>query len=82
MTTISKVRQNLFAYAEAASRGERVEFEYKGITLRLVADLKASKLSRLEPINVLAKGVSIEQVEAALKQVHSAKMADWDKKPF
>ncbi len=81
-TKISEVRQNLFAFAAAASKGERVEFNYKGTTLRIVADLKASKLSRLEPMDVLANGTTFEDLDAALKQVHSEEMANWDQRPL
>ena len=81
-TKISQVRQNLFAFAAAASKGERVEFDYKGTTFRLVADLKASKLSRLEPMDVLTNGTSFEDLDAALKQVHSEEMANWDQRPL
>ena len=80
--TISKVRQNLFAFAAAASRGERVEFDYKGTTFRLVADVKASKLSRLEPMDVLADGTSQEDLDEALKQSHATEMANWDQRPL
>lgn len=79
---ISKVRQNLFAFAAAASKGERVEFDYKGTTFRLVADLKTSKLSRLEPMDVLANGTSVEDLDAALKQAHLAEIAAWDRRPL
>ena len=81
-TKISEVRQNLFAFAAAASKGERVEFNYKGTTFRLVADLQTSKLSRLEPMDVLANGTSFEELDAALKQVHSEEMANWDQQPL
>lgn len=81
-TKISEVRQNLFAFAAAASKGERVEFDYKGTTLRIVADLKASKLSRLEPMDVLANGTSFEDLDAALKHLHSDEMANWDQRPL
>ncbi len=79
---ISNVRQNLFAFAAAASKGERVEFDYKGTTIRLVADLKASKLSRIEPLDILAKGTSFEDLDAALKQVHATEMTNWDNRPL
>lgn len=59
-----------------------MEFDYKGTTFRLVADLKASKLSRLEPMDVLANGTSFEDLDAALKQVHSEEMANWDQRPL
>ena len=81
-TKISEVRQNLFAFAAAASKGERVEFDYKGTTFRLVADVKASKLSRLEPWDILTKGTSFEDLDAALTQTHAAEMADWAQRPL
>ena len=59
-----------------------MEFDYKGTTIRLVADLKASKLSRIEPLDILAKGTSIEDLDAALKQVHATEMTNWDNRPL
>ena len=61
--TISKARQNLFALAEAAARGEKVEFVHKGNTIKLVAEKKPSKLARLaqiEPLFTLPPGVTWE----------------------
>ena len=76
--TITKARQNLFALAEAAARGERVEFSYKGTKFRLVAERKVSKLSRLKPLEVLAEGVTLDSLERDLKVLKTQIQVDWE----
>ena len=77
--TISKVRQNLFSLAEAVARGEKVEFAYQGTTFQLVAENKVSKLSRLKPIDLLAPGVSLDDVERALVESSKEAQAAWER---
>lgn len=81
--TISKARQNLFALADAASRGEKVQFTYKGNTFQLVAEKKLSKLerlSRMKPLFTLPEGDSIEKIEADWQKVKDKMNADWEKR--
>lgn len=78
--TISKARQNLFALAEAASRGEKVEFVYKGRTMKLVAEKKVSKLSRLRPMPGIIPGVTFENIEEDLRQMNAEITADWERR--
>ena len=78
--TIAKVRQNLFALADAAARGERVEFAYKGTRFRLVAERKVSKLSRLTPLAVLAEGVTLDSLESDLKDLKTQLQMDWEQR--
>lgn len=78
--TISKARQNLFALAEAASRGEKVEFVYKGKTMKLVAEKKPSKLARLLPMPGIVPGVTFENVEGDLRQMNAEITADWERR--
>ncbi|MCX6612709.1 MAG: hypothetical protein NTW74_17895 [Acidobacteria bacterium] len=77
--TISKVRQNLFSLAEAAARGENVEFAYQGTTFRLVAEKKVSKLSRLKPLDILPPGVTFDDLEKALKENKKEALAAWER---
>jgi hypothetical protein len=76
--TISKVRQNLFSLAEAAARGETVEFSYQGTKFRLVAENKISKLSRLKPMDILAPGVSLDSLQADMKAEKAKLAAEWE----
>ncbi len=76
--TISKVRQNLFSLAEAAARGEKVEFAYQGTKFRLVAENKVSKLSRLKPMDILAPGVSLDSLQADMKAEKAKLAAEWE----
>ncbi len=76
--TISKVRQNLFSLAEAAARGEKVEFAYQGTTFRLVAEKKVSKLSRLKPMDILAPGVNSDHLQADMKAEKAKLAAEWE----
>ncbi len=78
--TISKARQNLFALAEAASRGEKVEFVYKGKTMKLVAEKKPSKLSRLRAMPGIVPGVTFENIEEDLRQMNAEITADWERR--
>ena len=81
--TISKARQNLFALADAASRGEKVQFTYKGNTFQLVAEKKPSKLARLartKPLFTLAEGDSIERIEKDWRKVKDEMHAEWEAK--
>jgi len=81
--TISKARQNLFALAEAASRGEKVEFVYKGRTMKLVAEKKVSKLARLAqipPLFTLPPGVTWESIEEDWGKVKLEMHEDWERK--
>ncbi len=77
--TISKVRQNLFSLAEAAARGERVEFSYQGTTFRLVAEKKVSKLSRLKPMDIFAPGFNPDDLERALEENSKEALAAWER---
>ena len=76
--TISKVRQNLFSLAEAAARGEKVEFVYQGTKFRLVAENKVSKLSRLKPMDILAPGVSLDSLQADMKAEKAKLATEWE----
>jgi hypothetical protein len=81
--TISKARQNLFALADAALRGEKVQFTYKGNTFQLVAEKKPSKLARLartKPLFTLAEGDSIERIEKDWRKVKDEMYAEWEAK--
>jgi hypothetical protein len=78
--TISKARQNLFALADAASRGEKVQFTYKGNTFQLVAEKKASKLARLKPMPGVIPGVTYETVEEDLRTMNAEIVADWERR--
>ncbi len=77
--TISKVRQNLFSLAEAAARGEKVEFAYQGTTFRLVAEKNVSKLSRLKPMEIFAPGLNSDDLEQALAEVSKEAQAAWER---
>jgi len=81
--TISKARQNLFALADAASRGEKVQFTYKGNTFQLIAEKKPSKLerlSRVKPLFTLPEGDSIEKIEADWQKVKDEMQTGWEKR--
>ena len=78
--TISKARQNLFALAGAALRGEKVEFVCKGETIKLVAEKKPSKLARLFPMPGIVSGVTFENVEGDLRQMSAEITADWERR--
>lgn len=81
--TISKAGQNLFALADAAARGEKVEFVHKGNTIKLVAEKKPSKLARLgqiEPLFSLPPGVTWESVEEDWSKVKLEMQEDWERK--
>lgn len=78
--TITKARQNLFALAEAAARGERVEFAYKGTKFRLVAERNVSKLSRLKPLAVLAEGVTLDSLQKDFKDLKTQLQMDWEQR--
>ena len=81
--TISKARQNLFALAEAASRGEKVEFVYKGKTMKLVAEKKPSKLAKLasmKPLFTLPPGETWESIEEDWSKIKLEMQEDWERK--
>lgn len=78
--TISKARQNLFALAEAAARGEHVEFTHKGKKFFLVAEEKPSIFSRLEPLDILPEGTTIEDFELAMKKMNEELVEDWERR--
>jgi hypothetical protein len=44
--TVTNFRKDLFTFVEKAIEGETVEFEHKGVKLRLVASTGGSKLAR------------------------------------
>lgn len=75
---ISEVRRTLFALAEAASRGERVEFTHKEKNVYIVAEEKPDKLSRLRPMAILTPGTTIEDVDQALKEASGQAGAVWE----
>lgn len=66
--TITQARQNLFARADAAARGEGV------------AERKVSKLSRLSPLAVLAEGVTLDSLASDLKDLKTQLQADWEQR--
>lgn len=47
--TATQLRKNLFAALDKAADGEPIEITYKGSKFLLEADLRGSKLARLEP---------------------------------
>jgi antitoxin (DNA-binding transcriptional repressor) of toxin-antitoxin stability system len=77
--TISNVRQNLFALADAAAQGELVEFTHKGRTFRLTVEPKMSKLDRLKGLDLLPEGVTQEDLDQALQEVGKEAYAAWEK---
>lgn len=78
--TISKARQNLFALADAAARGEKVEFVHKGNTIKLVAEKKPSKLSRVRAMGGILPGFTYENLEEDLRQMNAEITADWERR--
>ncbi|MBM3760129.1 MAG: hypothetical protein FJW36_07765 [Acidobacteria bacterium] len=77
--TISQVRQNLFALADAAAKGELVEFTHKGRTFRLTVEPKMSKLDRLKGLELLPEGIKQVDLDRALKEVGGEAYGAWEK---
>jgi len=77
--TISKARQSLFTLVDAAERGEKVEFTYRGTKFFIVAESKPSKLSRLKPMDILPPGTRIEDLDQALKDMQSETIGAWER---
>jgi len=78
-TSISKARQNLFALADQAAKGEKVEFVHKGQVFQIVPVDRPSKLARLKPMKVLSDGMTFDDLEQALKELPEEVMAAWEK---
>ena len=78
-TSISKARQNLFALADQAAKGEKVEFVHKGQVFQIVPVDRPSKLARIKPINVLPDGVTFDDLEQTMKDLQNEVLAAWEK---
>ena len=77
--SISKVRQNFFAFVEQAAAGEKVEFVHKGQLFQIVPSIRPSKLSRLRPpLDVLPDGMTMEDLEKARKEMRREVMLAWE----
>ena len=77
-TSISKARQNLFALADSAAKGEKVEFVHKGQIFQIVPVDRPSKLARLKAINVLPEGTTFDDLERARKDLRNETMQAWE----
>ena len=51
--TISQFRKELFTFAEAALRGEKVTITWKGQRLELTPEVKGDFFSRITPMKIL-----------------------------
>lgn len=77
-TSISKARQNLFSLADAAAKGEKVEFVHKGQVFQIVPVDRPSKLARLKPMNLLPEGMTFDDLEQARKDIRQEAILAWE----
>jgi antitoxin (DNA-binding transcriptional repressor) of toxin-antitoxin stability system len=76
--TSSDFRKNLFQLIERATQGELVEIIHKGRLIRLVPEVKASKLSRLIPHDTI--NGAVEDLEQAQRELDEEMRTSWDAK--
>ena len=78
--TISKVRQNFFAFVEQAAAGEKVEFVHKGQIFQIVPLNRPSKLSRLRPHpESFPEGTTAEDIDKALDENRREAILAWER---
>jgi antitoxin (DNA-binding transcriptional repressor) of toxin-antitoxin stability system len=74
--TITKLRQDLFRLAERALEGETVEFAYKGVLLKMVPEVRQTKLARLTGQSVIAPDSDLEK---ASRDLLNEMEAEWER---
>ncbi|MGI9071196.1 MAG: hypothetical protein ACR2JB_07725 [Bryobacteraceae bacterium] len=69
----------MFQLVEKALAGEFVEVSHRGRTLRLVPEKPASKLSRLQNMNVIVG--TPDELDETLNKLSSETQANWEAAP-
>jgi hypothetical protein len=60
---ITRFRKEIFSFAEAALKGNVVEFVHKGVTFRVVPEKRADKLSNITPLQIVNPDYDLESSE-------------------
>jgi len=76
--TITKLRQELFRFADRAASGENIEFTHRGVHFKIVPEAPKSKLDRLIGQQVVAdKGDLGQASRKLLREMRSEWEKDW-----
>ena len=73
--TATELRKKLFPILDSVSSGTSVEFNYKGKTMKIVAEMGTSKLARLRPQSYTVG--SEREIELAAEEQKKQLQADW-----
>ena len=73
---ISQFRKDIFSLAEAALKGEDVEFTHKGVTFKVIPEKVEDKLNKLTPLAVINPDY---QLEEAASQLRAEMEEEWEK---
>lgn len=76
---VSEFRKNLFQIVDKVFHGEVVEVSHKGRTLRLVPEVRGSKLDRLTPAQIFNPASSDEDYQAASRELLAEMQREWEK---
>ncbi|MGA2589288.1 MAG: type II toxin-antitoxin system prevent-host-death family antitoxin [Bryobacteraceae bacterium] len=77
--TISDFRKNLFKLVDQALDGEDVEVVHRGRTIRLVSEIRGSKLDRLTPAEIFNPDLSEEEQARASRELFAEIEREWEK---
>lgn len=73
--TATELRKKLFPMLDSVADGSPVEFTYKGKTMKIVTEMRTSKLARLRPQSYTL--VSEREMELATEELKKQMQADW-----
>jgi hypothetical protein len=67
VVSITRFRRDIFSLAEAALKGNVVEFIHKGVTFKVIPDKSTDKLSNITPLEVINPDYDLESSETELQ---------------
>ena len=75
--TISRFRRDLFALVEAALNGDEITFTHKGIHFKVTPEIKASRLGKLTPMQVVNPKKPNLDGKELIREMEKAWEKDW-----
>jgi hypothetical protein len=73
---ITKFRRDIFSLAEAALKGDVVEFIHKGVTFKVTPEAPADKLSNVSRLQVINPDY---EMESSKTELFAEMQKEWEK---
>jgi hypothetical protein len=65
--SITRFRKDIFSLAEAALKGNVVEFVHKGVTFKVIAEKPTDKFSNITALQIINPDHDVESAETELQ---------------